>query len=63
MANHLKEQRTMKANNTFPIVPLVAILFFGCSLIFRPSSGCAEPVDFAVFFSGNVFGELEACGG
>ncbi|MCB2214656.1 hypothetical protein [Desulfofustis glycolicus] len=53
----------MKAKDTFPIGPLIAILFLGSSLLFQPSSGWAEPADFAVFFSGNVFGELEACGG
>ncbi len=53
----------MKANDTLLISPLIAILFLASSLFFQPSSGWAEPADFGVFFSGNVFGELEACGG
>lgn len=53
----------MKANDKLPIHPLIAILFLGFSILCQPSSGYTEPAEFVVFFSGNIFGELEACGG
>ncbi len=53
----------MKTNGNGALISLAALLFLGVSLLSRPAAGWAEPTDLGVFFSGNVFGELEPCGG
>ena len=63
MARNLKKQGTMKTDGTTQAIPLAAILFLLLSLFSLPPAGWAAATEVLVFFSGNVFGELEPCGG
>jgi hypothetical protein len=63
MANYSKKQVTMKTDGNGALISLVAMLFLGVTLLSQPAAGWADPTDLGVFFSGNVFGELEPCGG
>lgn len=63
MANYFEKQGEMKTIQDIDAVRLSAFLLvfllLGCqSFVFA-----AAPTSFNIFFSGNVFGEIEACGG
>jgi hypothetical protein len=63
MANYFKKQGEMKNIRYIQGVRLSATLLLFLLFSVNSSVAAADPATFSVFFSGNVFGELEACGG